>query len=252
METIYKIETIKVALRVAELQHSKTGSSKAAAAILWGVYAQLDADQEHFCLLALDNKSNVRAYKILFSGSTTKSFIDLKILFRTALLLGTVRIVVAHNHPRGNPAPSPDDHQVTEMIARAAWFLNIGFNDHIILGDGRYFSFWDQGLLKSGTWDESQTCYHRFSEEILAEIKRLFPLADPVTERRVRRLLRDRGAGPADWKRLKLSKSEEMRIKKEYLLAKFIEELREMEDVEGLEALKAQIKTDSAKEAPSS
>lgn len=237
METIYKIETMKVALRIADPGHSKTNSSAAAVAILRGIYAELDADQEHFCLLAMDNKTHVRGYKILFSGGTTYSVIDLKLLFRTALLLGATRILVAHNHPSGDPEPGPDDHRVTEEIARAAWFMQIGFNDHIILGEKRYFSFSDRRLLEGTAWDKSRTCYHRFNEEILADIKQILHLADPVTQRRVRRLLRDRGASAADWKRLKLSKSEEMRIKKEYLLAKFIGKLREAEDVQALGAL---------------
>lgn len=242
METIYKIETMKVNLQIAETRNSKTNSSASAIAILQGLYKEFDADQEHFCLLALDNKTHVRGYKMLFSGSMTSSLIDLKLLFRAALLFGAVRIIVAHNHPAGDPEPSPEDHRITEEIARAAWFMHIGFNDHIILGGKRYFSFSDRGLLKGDGWDKSQTCYHRFSEEILADIKQLLPLADPVTQRRVRRLLRDRGASAADWKRLKLSKNEEIRIKKEHLLAEFVRRLREAEDVEALRALENYIK----------
>ena len=237
MESIYKIETMKVTLRIAESEHSKAGQSAAAVAILWGIYAEVDADQEHLCLLTLDNKNQVRGYKVLFSGGMTSSLVDLKLLFRTALLFGAVRIIVAHNHPSGDPEPSPEDHQITEEISRAARFLNIGFNDHIILGEHRHFSFADQELLKGAAWDKSRTCYHRFSEEILEEIKQVLPLADQTTQRRVRRLLQDRGASAADWKRLKLSKSEEMRIKKEHLLAEFIGRLREAEDVQALGAL---------------
>lgn len=244
MESIYKIQTMKVALRIAEPGNSKTNSPPATVTILRGIYEELDADQEHLCLLALDNKNHVRGYKVLFSGGMANSLIDLKILFRTALLLGATRIVVAHNHPSGDPEPSPEDHRITEEIARAAWFMHIGFNDHIILGGNRYFSFSDQGLLKSDAWDKIRTCYHRFNEEILTDIRQLLPLADPVTQRRVRRLLRDRGASAADWKRLKLSKSEELRIKKEAFLAEFIETLRQAEDSDALEALRAHVKED--------
>ena len=246
MVSIYEIETIKVALQIAEPRNSKTNSLAQAVAILRGIYADLDADQEHFCLLALDNKNHVRGYKVLFSGGMNSSLIDVKVVFRTALLFGATRIIVAHNHPSGDPKPSSDDHTITEEIARAGWFMHIPLNDHIILGGNDYFSFSDQGFLGSAVLDRVRTCYHRFNEEILEEIKSLLPLADPATRRRIRRLLRERAATAADWKRLKLAKSEEMRIKKEALLAKFIGRLREMEDSEVLEALRASIGKDGA------
>lgn len=245
METIYEIQTLKVSLQVAESRKSKTNSSAAAVAILRGIYKNLDADQEHFCLLALDNKCHVRGYKVIFSGGMVGSLVDLKVLFRTALFLGAVHIIVAHNHPTGDPEPSPQDHQVTEQIARAAQFLNMSFKDHIILGGRKWFSFFDRGLLKADVWDKGRICYHRFGEQILEEIRQLLPLTDPVTERRIRRLLRDRGASATDWKRLKLSKSEELRIKKEALLTEIAASLREAEDLEAFNALRAAVKTDS-------
>src|SRR3989338_1380515 len=185
MDGVYKIETMKVALRIAEPGHSKTSSSMAAVAILQGIYKELDADQEHFCLLALDNKNHVRGYKVLFSGGMNSSLIDVKVVFRTALLFGATRIIVAHNHPSGDPKPSSDDHTITEEIARAGWFMHTPLVDHIVLGGNDYFSFSDQELFESAVLDKVRTCYHRFSEEILEEIKSLLPLADPVTRRRI-------------------------------------------------------------------
>lgn len=242
MDQIYEIQTFIARLKISEPSDGRRVDPFRAAAILKGIYNGLDADQEHFCVLALDNKNHVRAYKVLFSGSMTNSIVDPKIVFRTALLLGVTGIIIAHNHPAGDPEPSPEDHQITEQIAQGAALLNITFKDHIILGRNQYFSFSERGFLKDATWDKFRTCYHRFSEEILAEIKELLPLADQVTQRRVRRLLRDRGASAEDWKRLKLSKSEEMRIRKEYLLAKFIGILRQTEELNLMGTLEDQLK----------
>jgi hypothetical protein len=245
MDRIYELETFTTRLKISEpMMGGRSVYPSLVAAILKRIYKDLDADQEHFCLLSLDIKNHVRAYKVLFSGGMTSSNFDIQIVFRTALLFGASGIIIAHNHPAGDPEPSAADRQLTERIAQVGGFLNIALRDHIILGGKHHFSFSEQGLLKDPTgWDKIRTCYHRFSEEILEEIKGLLPLADPVTRRRVRRLLRDRGASAMDWKRLKLSKSEELRIRKEHFLAQFIDMLRNTETVDTLEVLEDHIKT---------
>jgi len=56
-------------------------------------------------------------------------------------------IIIAHNHPSGDSSPSAEDRAVTKKVKEAATLLNIALLDHIIIGDGEYYSFADQGLL---------------------------------------------------------------------------------------------------------
>jgi len=146
--TTYKITTFKVSLQVSEDIPKKTSSPKESAALLRAIYADLDAAQEHFCLLALDGSYRVTGYKVLFYGGMTSASIDLKLLFRAALALGGPAIIVAHNHPSGNPKPSPEDVLVTKLISDAAFLLDFKLLDHIILGEAQgFYSFADEGRL---------------------------------------------------------------------------------------------------------
>jgi DNA repair protein RadC len=68
-------------------------------------------------------------------------------VFAPAILLGAVAIVVAHNHPSGDPTPSAEDRSITAQLVSAGKLLDIPIHDHIIVGNGRYTSFADAGLL---------------------------------------------------------------------------------------------------------
>jgi len=92
-------------------------------------------------MLALNQKNNVTGYKVLFSGGMSESPIDFKIVFRAALLLGAASIIVCHNHPGGDPTPSWQDKKTTLGLNAAGDMIGIKVQDHIVLGNGRYWSF---------------------------------------------------------------------------------------------------------------
>jgi DNA repair protein RadC len=66
-------------------------------------------------------------------------------IFRTAIKLGAAAIVVGHNHPSGDPAPSPDDDRLTSQLRQAAEVLGIPLVDHVIMGERGTFSYAQQG-----------------------------------------------------------------------------------------------------------
>lgn len=101
-------------------------------------------------ILALDQKLHIRGYKVLFTGGQSASFVDRKVVFRTALLLGASRIVIAHNHPSGDPAPSFEDMCMTKDLVAAGRALELQVLDHIILGREGFFSFSDRDMLDGG------------------------------------------------------------------------------------------------------
>jgi DNA repair protein RadC len=143
METCYELETFRVKLIVSDAPRAeKANSAEAALRILRPIYADLDADQEHFTALFLDNKNQMRGYKVLFTGSQTASLVHPTVVFRAALLFGAVAMVIAHNHPSGDPSPSCEDKEIMQELKKAAEILRIRLHDHIILGDGdRFYSF---------------------------------------------------------------------------------------------------------------
>jgi DNA repair protein RadC len=108
-----------------------------------------DAEEvECFYVLVLDSQSNVRAAIELTRGLLNSSLVHPREVFRTAILYGAAGIIVAHNHPSGDPTPSPEDRAVTRQLLEAGRLLGLPLYDHIILGaDGRYLSFASAGLL---------------------------------------------------------------------------------------------------------
>ena len=150
METIYELETFTVKLAVAERDLEHCYSSESAVEISRPIYAKLDADQEHFSLLLLNNKNKIRAYKVMFSGSLTASLVHPREVYRAVCLYGAAAVIFVHNHPSGDPAPSPEDIDITRRLEEVGAVLGVRVLDHVILGDGRYFSFSDRGMPGGG------------------------------------------------------------------------------------------------------
>ena len=111
------------------------------------IYATLDIDKEHFVLLALNNKNRVNGYKVISTGSLTASLVHPREVYRAALFFDAAAIAFIHNHPSGDPAPSPEDINITKRLKECGDIFGIRVLDHVILGDDRYFSFSDKALL---------------------------------------------------------------------------------------------------------
>ena len=124
------LKTFRVKLECAEKTPPAVRSGEEAYRFLQTIYAELDANQEHCTLLALNNKNRVTGFKILFTGSATASIVDPKIVMKAAVVLDAVAIIIAHNHPSGDPAPSPEDSDITRRIKKisAASFLLISLS----------------------------------------------------------------------------------------------------------------------------
>lgn len=103
--------------------------------------------KEHFVTLHLDTKHQVVGEEVVSVGSLNASIAHPREIFRTALKRNAAAIVCAHNHPSGDPSPSPEDLAVTERIMAAGQILGIEVLDHIIFGDKRYVSLRERGLI---------------------------------------------------------------------------------------------------------
>ena len=103
-------------------------------------------EQEHLRTLLLDTKHRVLASPTVYVGNVNTSVIRVAELFREAIRLNCVALIVAHNHPSGDPTPSPDDIKVTEQIVQAGKLLDIEVLDHLVIGQQRYVSLKERGL----------------------------------------------------------------------------------------------------------
>ncbi|MBN1579218.1 MAG: DNA repair protein RadC [Anaerolineae bacterium] len=103
-------------------------------------------EQEHLRLLLLDTKNRVLKMPTVYIGNLNTSVIRVGELFRHALRENCASIIVVHNHPSGDPSPSPEDVQVTERIVQAGKMLDIDVLDHLIIGKQRFVSLKERRL----------------------------------------------------------------------------------------------------------
>lgn len=103
-------------------------------------------EQEELRLVLLNSKNQVLAISQLYKGSVNTSLIRVSELFREAVRENCPALVVVHNHPSGDPNPSPEDIKITEQIVKAGKLLDIEVLDHLIIGHQRYVSLKERGL----------------------------------------------------------------------------------------------------------
>ena len=103
--------------------------------------------EEVFMGAFFDSKCKFLGDSLIATGSVSYAYISPAELFRKALIRNAVMIVVLHNHPSGDPAPSDEDIRMTEDLNRGAKLLGLKLADHIVIGDHQYFSFHENQLL---------------------------------------------------------------------------------------------------------
>ncbi|GAB4534530.1 MAG: DNA repair protein RadC [Anaerolineae bacterium] len=103
-------------------------------------------EQEHLRVLLLDTKNHVLASPVIYKGNVNTSVIRIAELFREAIRHNSTALIIAHNHPSGDPTPSPEDVRVTRQIVEAGKMLDIEVLDHLIIGQSRYVSLKERGL----------------------------------------------------------------------------------------------------------
>lgn len=106
-----------------------------------------DLDVEEFHILLMNqNFKLIRAVRISHGG-LTETAVDIRVIMKEAILANATVMAVCHNHPSGNTRPSRQDDQLTERIRKACDIMRVYFLDHVIITDGAYYSYREQGRL---------------------------------------------------------------------------------------------------------
>lgn len=108
-----------------------------------------DKEREAFLAIFLNAKNRVLATEILFEGTLTASSVYPREVLMAALEHRSAAVIFAHNHPSGDSQPSPDDIQLTRRLVFACQVADISVHDHLIVATNSYFSFADQGYIRS-------------------------------------------------------------------------------------------------------
>ncbi len=104
-------------------------------------------EQEEMHVMILNNKNALIRDILLFKGTFNQAPASPREIFIEALRHHAASVVLVHNHPSGDPSPSAEDHRTTVRIQEAGAMLGIRLLDHVIIGDGTYFSFKERGIL---------------------------------------------------------------------------------------------------------
>lgn len=106
-----------------------------------------DLSVEEFHVLALDSQSQVRRDVLVTRGLLNSALVHPREVFRAAIAEAAAGIIVVHNHPSGDPTPSPEDRAVTRQLVEAGRLLDLPVYDHVIVAGDRFLSFVGAGLL---------------------------------------------------------------------------------------------------------
>jgi len=106
-----------------------------------------DLNYENFCILLLNRANKVLRTVRISDGGITGTVVDQRKVFKIALDNNATSIILGHNHPSGQLTPSTSDIELTKKIKQAGEVLDLPVLDHIIIGDGNYYSFADEGIM---------------------------------------------------------------------------------------------------------
>lgn len=133
----------RLTLESPEERPTINSPADAAALVLYEMSA---LEQEHLRVMLLDRRNRVLETVEVYKGSVNSSQVRVGELFKEAVRKNASAIIVVHNHPSGDPTPSPDDVAVTRAIVQAGKLLDVEVLDHLVIGQGRWISLKERGL----------------------------------------------------------------------------------------------------------
>jgi DNA repair protein RadC len=138
---------IELGRRLAlESPEERLGVNSPADAAALVAYEMSALEQEHLRVILLDTRNRVLEIVEIYKGSVNSSQIHVGEIFKAAIRRNAPALIVVHNHPSGDPTPSPDDVVVTRAIVQAGKLLDVDVLDHMVIGQGRWVSLKERGL----------------------------------------------------------------------------------------------------------
>jgi DNA repair protein RadC len=127
------------------IKRKKVQSSKDAYEAIYSYLS--DIKYEEFYIVLLNRANEILSIDRISEGGVSGTVVDPKRVFKIALQKNASGIILCHNHPSGQLLPSPEDKRITDKIKDAAKFMDISLFDHLIVGNNKYYSFADEGIL---------------------------------------------------------------------------------------------------------
>lgn len=145
---VFTVKLVKESGKLYELDTKIVRGPRDGANIIKTVLNTDELPNEHFIMLSLSTKNEVIGFHTIFVGTLNASIVHPREIFQQALLNNAASIIVAHNHPSGDPTPSQEDISITRRLVEAGKILGIELLDHLILGHGdKFVSLKEKGYL---------------------------------------------------------------------------------------------------------
>ena len=139
--------TISYKDNVKASERMKILSSQTSYSYLKPFYSECMEHHEESYVMFLNRANKALGVSLISKGGMAETVMDVKIILQTALKVHASGIILSHNHPSGNIHPSQEDQVLTQRIFNAAKSIDIKLIDHVIVCDGKYYSFADEGLI---------------------------------------------------------------------------------------------------------
>ncbi|MFA5032273.1 MAG: JAB domain-containing protein [bacterium] len=139
-----------LAVRIEMIRETveKMGPAVKTPQTVWELLSDLrKKDREYFVVLCLNSKNRVLCINTISVGTLNASMVHPREVFKPAILANSASIILAHNHPSGEPEPSREDKEITKQIMEAGKILNIPLLDHVILGGESWISLKIEKLM---------------------------------------------------------------------------------------------------------
>ena len=104
--------------------------------------------REHFAVILMNVKNHILSMPVVSVGSLTASVVHPREVFKLAIQQTAASMILVHNHPSGDPNPSREDINITNRLVQVGKLMDIPVLDHIILGDNKYISLKEKGVIK--------------------------------------------------------------------------------------------------------
>lgn len=149
VKAITLLAALELGRRSYQISHHKPIKVNSALVIFeYFKYLLIKEKQENFIVVFLDNQKNIITYKTVFIGSLNYLSVHPREIFKEAIISSSASIILVHNHPSGKATPSKIDIETTERLIKIGDLLQISVTDHIIIANDKYYSFYDNGLMK--------------------------------------------------------------------------------------------------------
>ena len=145
---IFTVKLVKESGKLYDLENTFIKSPENAYEAIEKVFDLNSKTKEHFGILTLSTKNQIIGAHIIHIGGLNISIVQMREVFQQAILNNAASILCFHNHPSGDPTPSPEDISITERLMESGKILGIDVLDHLTIGDKRFISLREKGHMK--------------------------------------------------------------------------------------------------------